>query len=302
MPVYTTALAISGDGTSLAGQMYVASAQNSHAYRRVGTGPLQDLGVLTGYTRGLASGISGDGSVVVGKYERGPLSQYDGQAFRWTAQGGVQGLGFLRPGGFFSQANAVSRDGSTIVGTSVDGSLSSEAFRWTAATGMQALPRLPGVGNVDSYARAVSVQGGFVAGDTDNAAGQHRAVLWSGGGVLDLGPVQHFPTFGTFASGVSDTGDVVVGFGTDNIIHLAFAWTPSTGIMTLSDYLAASGVQVPSGWTLERALTVSGDGLTIAGVASLTGQQRQGFVATIPAPSALLVLPLLLFSAARRKR
>jgi hypothetical protein len=56
-------------------------------------------------------------------------------------------LGFL-PGGSRSVANAISNDGTIVVGAT-----SGSAFRWTATTGMVALGNLPGGG---SGAEAVS--------------------------------------------------------------------------------------------------------------------------------------------------
>ena len=56
----------------------------------------QGLGFLPGYTGSNATGISADGTVVVGT-SIGPNSS---QAFRWTAVGGMVGLGFV-PGDSF---------------------------------------------------------------------------------------------------------------------------------------------------------------------------------------------------------
>ncbi len=63
------------------------------------------------------------------------------EAFRWTAETGMAGIGDL-PGGFnASSANDVSTDGRVIVGraSSELSQGSSEAFRWTAVMGMQGL-------------------------------------------------------------------------------------------------------------------------------------------------------------------
>ena len=83
--------------------------------------------------------FSGDGSVVVGD---SMLSM--SQAFRWTASGGMVGLGFLPPSDDMSTASGVSADGSTVVGYSrYDGSIY-QAFRWTPSGGMVGLGFLPG--------------------------------------------------------------------------------------------------------------------------------------------------------------
>ena len=71
------------------------------------------LGHLPGDTNSTATGVSADGSVIVGTSS----SASGSQAFRWTAGSGMVGLGYL-PGGTNSSATAVSGDGSVVVGTS----------------------------------------------------------------------------------------------------------------------------------------------------------------------------------------
>jgi hypothetical protein len=81
------------------------------------------------------TGVSGDGSVVVGisgfePYEGGVTYR----VFRWTAGSGMVSLGYLT-GYQDSLAAGVSADGSIVVGNGGYG----EAFRWTAGSGMQSL-------------------------------------------------------------------------------------------------------------------------------------------------------------------
>ena len=80
-----------------------------------------------------ASEVSADGGTIVG-------SAAPGEAFRWTKDTGMQGLGFL-PGGGWSTANGVSGDGLIVVGTSASplGFESIEAFVWSPESGMQRL-------------------------------------------------------------------------------------------------------------------------------------------------------------------
>jgi probable HAF family extracellular repeat protein len=87
--------------------------------------PLGDLPGGGSYS--WASGISADGSVVVGSSD----SASGREAFRWTRGGGMVGLGDL-PGGLFgSTASGVSADGSVVVGSSDIDSAFQHAFRWT---------------------------------------------------------------------------------------------------------------------------------------------------------------------------
>ena len=76
-----------------------------------------------------ANGVSDDGSVAVG------VSLSDSgtdEAFRWTSEGGMEGLG--SPGGLPpAGAEAIDSAGSTIVGTSGTAGTSGEASRWITA-------------------------------------------------------------------------------------------------------------------------------------------------------------------------
>jgi probable HAF family extracellular repeat protein len=69
------------------------------------------LGTLPGGNWSAATGVSADGSVVVGVARNAAWQQ---RAFRWTAARGMQDLGTL--GGSGSVAYGVSADGSVVVG------------------------------------------------------------------------------------------------------------------------------------------------------------------------------------------
>ncbi|WP_287722282.1 hypothetical protein [Microcystis sp. M055S1] len=110
-----------------------------------------------------ATGVSADGSVVVGQ----STSASGNEAFRWTQATGMVGLGDLAggisfPGGFFSSPG-VSADGSVVVGSS---NSDFDASRWTQATGTV------GLGNLEwaSFGEAlgVSSDGSVVVGYSSN--------------------------------------------------------------------------------------------------------------------------------------
>jgi probable HAF family extracellular repeat protein len=76
---------------------------------------MQDLGTLGG-DESVATGVSADGSVVVGYNAAGRP-----RAFRWTAAGGMEDLNItyahlLTDGSELLEANAISPDGRYIVG------------------------------------------------------------------------------------------------------------------------------------------------------------------------------------------
>lgn len=127
---------------------------------------------------GIAFGVSGDGNVVVGRV-------YDDQqqSFRWTAEGGVVGLGSL-PGGSGGTASDASFDGTVIVGNSPS-SEGQQAFRWTSEGGMAGLGFLAG-GHV-SMAASVSGDGAVVVGVATSALGGEQAFIWTqSGGMRSL--------------------------------------------------------------------------------------------------------------------
>ncbi len=281
MPPYTPAYGVSDNGV-VAGVMDTVSIP-PRAYRWTGSGALQDLGLLPGEERSYAWGVSGDGAVVVGHAEYGTWTYYTGQAFRWTAAKGMQGLGYAKAGDFLSDARAVSRDGKTIVG--ISGPLGTDAFVWTEQDGMKPLPMLPGSLG-DASAEGVTVDGLVIVGASTAPDTTTHIVRWKGGAVEDLSA--GLPLADSYALAVSDDGEVIAGsYNAGGPINTALLWTAAAGAMDLSKHLASVGIQVPSGYKLEYAYAISGDGLTFGGQArNLATGLREGFVATVPAAGA----------------
>jgi probable HAF family extracellular repeat protein len=139
---------------------------------------MQGLGTLSGDSASEAYAVSADGSVVVGGSYN---AAWQGRAFRWTALGGMQGLGTL--GGVQSEAYGVSADGSVVVGWAENAAGQRRAFRWTAG-GMQDLGTPPGYDR-RSEAYGVSADGSVVVGWAENAAGQLRAFRWTASGGME---------------------------------------------------------------------------------------------------------------------
>lgn len=93
-------------------------------------GTMTGLGDLPGgIFHSTATGVSADGSVVVGNGN----TSAGVEAFRWTQASGMTGLGVLT-GTLTSYASGVSADGSVVVGTS-----GSQAFIWDQTHGMRSL-------------------------------------------------------------------------------------------------------------------------------------------------------------------
>ena len=137
------------------------------------TATFQGLGDLPGGNfASLALGVSGDGSVVVGRGE----SVSGEEAIRWTQTEGLTGLGDLSGGNFASVATKASADGSVIIGHGESGS-GREAFRWTIPGGMIGLGDLPAVVFV-SEGHSLSADGSLVVG-TSNSSNGTEAYRWT---------------------------------------------------------------------------------------------------------------------------
>src|SRR5262245_2919643 len=124
------------------------------------------LGYLPGGFESYASGVSADGSVVVGSSlfaggsarRRRGREYSGGQAFRWTSSStAMQGLGDLPGGGAGSAASGVSADGLVVVGIA-QSDAGPEAFRWESGV-LTGLGDLPGGSFFYSYATSVSGDG-----------------------------------------------------------------------------------------------------------------------------------------------
>lgn len=222
--------------------------------------PLGDLpGGSSYFSR--ANAASADGSTVVGMSR----SASGLEAFRWTLDEGMVGLGDL-PGGLFrSEALDVSADGTIIVGTARSADRSrTEGFRWEDDF-------MSDVGTFDagwssSYPSAISADGSTIAGGGTSPIG-FQAFVWTvTGGLVGLGDLPG-GEFQSDANDVSADGSVVVGNSqTGNGDGEAFHWSPQTGMVGLGF--------LPGGGSFSSASAVSADGTVIIGVSdSAAGSQ-----------------------------
>jgi probable HAF family extracellular repeat protein len=224
------------------------------------------LGYLPGGDFSYAADVSADGSVVVGT--SGRASSLDGtsfrEAFRWTAEDGMVGLGYI---GFIgdegyvpgSYAADVSADGSVVVGYA-DGAVIPDsgfagAFRWTAEDGMVSLGVL-NPSDIESFAFAVSADGSVVVGRSDDGAWE-EAFRWTAeDGMVGLGYISGSYGFNSGAHAVSADGSVVVGSSTYSwdFEDEAFRWTAEDGMISLGFEGGAHAVSA------DGSVVVGGDG------------------------------------------
>lgn len=283
-PSQSTAWGISGNGSVVVGGEFPSSLTGSaHPFRWSQAGGYQDLGLPTGFASGTATDANNDGSVIAGTLRTaGGLRQ----GFRWTESGGIQPLSFG------TEVLGMSRDGSTIVGGL---GTAGTGFRWTEAAGMEFFQPLGGTNRAG--VSGVNFDGSIVVGNCGQA---NIPTRWINGVPSVLAP-NDTSGINLAAAFVSDNGNVVAGIGQlSNGDQFAAVWTPDTGIVRLSDYLAMNGVVVPAGSILTSCTGLSADGSTFVGGA-LTPVGSQAFVATIPAPGASAILVIGAVALLRRR-
>lgn len=211
----TTAAAVSADGNTVVGSGYTFLCCSSAPYRWTLSGGMVALSDLI--MDGIAStavDVSADGSVIVGGGDGGSGTSVP---YRWTSSGGMVDLGTV-PGEVSALVRAVSSDGSVVVGYS-----GLQAFRWTSSGGMVGLGTLSGgmLAN-SSSAYDVSADGSTIVGHARNGLGVDEAMIWeTTTGMRELDEV--LTGYGLDltgwslhrASGVSDDGRVITGWGTN---------------------------------------------------------------------------------------
>jgi probable HAF family extracellular repeat protein len=223
------------------------------------------LGLLPGGDSASAQGVSGDGSVIVGLGKSYNTPEYDEfEAFKWTADTGMVGLGDLPGGSFDSVARDVTADGATIVGngTTVYVNDIDRAVRWAESGAIEDLGALPGVhpSVAHSYGNAVSPDGSVIAGWARNAEGDQEACIWTGGeGPIGLGDLAGRGSLAWDVAVATET--VVVGRSyLPGGAQEAFRWTETGGMVGLGD--------LPGGLHSSVAHAISADGSTIVGFSS----------------------------------
>ncbi len=198
---------------------------------------------------GEAAGVSLNGSVIVGTLYSDSSDVVE--AFRWTPETGVIGLGdYFGSADILSYANAVSADGKVIVGEGWVNELRGplfmdEAFRWTEETGAVGLGDLPG-GFVGSNAYDVSADGSVIVGQSFVTNGIEAFRWTQETGMVGLG--QFADGLASVATGVSADGSVVVGNVEVGVgQNRGFHWTQQTGMQIIGDDDSSVFVDAVSG-------------------------------------------------------
>ncbi|MEM7263181.1 MAG: hypothetical protein AAF488_14415, partial [Planctomycetota bacterium] len=231
---YSSAVGTSDDTFLIAGESWGIDGLEGVAWIDGVIEPLGGLGgqlVRPDFTfTSTASDVAADGSVVVGQ---GVNVDGNFEAFVWTIDGGMVGLGDHvpgRPDRRGSGATAVSRDGSVIVGQ-----CSALACVWKDGE-VQSLGLLQ-EGTGSSIAHGVSPDGSVVVGQAARGIVQEGFVWSEEGGLRGIGVFEDADLPSSLAVAATLRGDTVVGSAAWRQLSTAIIWTEERGLLRLEDVL-----------------------------------------------------------------
>ncbi|MFO0786400.1 MAG: hypothetical protein U0573_08625 [Phycisphaerales bacterium] len=273
---FTAGNSMSATGNAIAGN------GGNKLFRWTSSGGMQNLGLLPTGTLGLATGISGDGTIVVGYSNVAGGNTY---GVRWTSPGVLVQLPTLPGGAFGSSAYGISSDGSTIVGGSTWTGAGYHACRWLPGNIVQDLGALPTA--TDSRAYAISKDNMVIVGDCQMPGGD-RMFRYVSASMQNLGtPLGSTDSYSrsTNWDGKVVTGRAKVGTNT----YRAAYWSTSVGMKDLASWVTSLGGNL-TGWVLLEAWGVSNDGSTIAGTGTFNGATRAFVIKGLPCPSTAQVV------------
>lgn len=260
----------------------VAGNGGNKLFRWTVSGGPQNLGLLPGAIGpGLATGMSGDTTIVVGW-----SGAADGNVYgvKWTSPGTMIALPTLPGGTQGNSAYAISSDGSIIVGGSTWTGSGYRAVRWLPGNIIQNLGALPGA--TDSRASAISKNNGVIVGDTQIPTGDR--IFRYIGAMQNLGTP--LGTTDSYAYGTNYDGKVVTGRAKVGLNdYRAVYWSTNVGMTLLSTYFTSLGGNL-TGWELNHSFGVSNDGSAIAGTGKFNGEMRAFLIKGLPCPSTATIV------------
>lgn len=231
-PASSYAYAVSNDGSVVAGHS-LTSGGAFHAVRWINGGTPQDLNG-GGFNNSFTSDTDNTGATVVGY---GATTKHIEEAFHWTSNDGMIGLGVLANHtgtGSRSRASGVSGDGSVIAGWSESPTSQIEAFRWTSQNGMVGLGLL--TGGTYSKANDINNDGTVIVGNADKP--------------VVINNVQQNFTGGT-----------------------GFRWQSGIGMQSIADWLSTNGVTIGSN-TFSDAVAVNASGNVVVGTGQINNKTQ----------------------------
>jgi probable HAF family extracellular repeat protein len=270
----SVALGVSDDGGVIVGWTKTPQGRQV-GFRWTGADGMQPLGFLPAknpISPGYATGVSGDGRVIVGDNFGG---------YRWTRGGGLEPLAFLADAKA-SDAKSISADGTTIVGVLGGGSAGTGAYRWSSRDGLRMLGSFAGrAPEPQGRAFGVSGDGTIVVGHCLNKAQRLEAFRWTAAdGMRPLGFLakrfhpQSRAEIESNAYAVSADGRIIVG----DSINASSAiqpccWTQADGMLPIVPFAGVPAVGAANG--------VSADGTIVVGRAENRDRRDEAFLCMV---------------------
>lgn len=193
------------------------------------------LGLPAGANSSTVTGISADGSTVIGTSSNVSVTA----PFRWTASSGFQS--FATPPGASASftPNAVSGDGQFIIGTvEVVGAPFDRAYRWSSRGGYQLLSSTL---SETAHGAAISRDGTIAAGSVSDGTGSNGLFTWTqAGGLSGKGAGGVYDNYQITPTSMSADGSVIIGhdhhfvipdFQPTIVTDTGFRYTAATGIV-----------------------------------------------------------------------
>jgi uncharacterized membrane protein len=270
---FPEAFDVSSDGTVVVGGSLLGPGRlealrwTPESRQRIGVGMLSR-----------ATGVSDDGSVVVGVIYHGPAvvgPDAEPEPFRWTSDDGLVPFGF--PGNTW----AVSGDGRVVVGSS-----SSSAYRWTEEEGLGSLGYLPG--HNQSRATDTSADGSVIVGVSGSPGQPFRWTAETG-----MAPLNGWDSarFGS-AQGVSvsSDGSTIVGYSGTQFNPPPFIWNEQSGVSNLVEVLISEYglAEQLKGWSGLSATDISGNAQRIVGHGTNPSGKHEAWIAILDSPIAAI--------------
>jgi uncharacterized membrane protein len=268
---------ISYDGQSVSASIVSTDLHMTQGVWRAASGwtetmpPMPANGVLLDNSYGTAWGLSGDGQTLTG-YFWGVVDEFTrARACAWSSSSGMVSLG--QGNDRSARVNAANYDGSVAVGWEerMDGAWRPTAWRGGTKITLE---------DTEAFceAAAVNFDGSVITGSSyDDPIFMRVAAIWTWNGstydmqLLGVLPGTQ-PNFGeAMLIGVSADGTLAVGwnryFQNPGGQHDGIVWTPSTGLINATTYIASLGLsaQVPPGMDIRALVAVSPDGSAFAG-------------------------------------
>jgi probable HAF family extracellular repeat protein len=275
------ATAVTADGEKIVGYRNVDFRSEPVCW--TAAGGVESLDPQGHYRRASANGVSANGATIVGVAGSKRDPGFADHAFRWTP--GDELLlpidGQVRD---CSEAQAISADGTVVVGALRGRTGHNEAVCWSQDSGPSRLGFLPG--HTTSIAYGVSADGSVIVGCSSDFV-LTKAFRWT----RETGMTSLETLVGSdgesAAFGCSADGSTIVGSSDSESGSAAIVWDTTHRVRSIQALLKRDTRLAPAlrDWKLRSATAISADGSTVVGYGTNPNGNQEAWRATLVATS-----------------